>query len=247
MQGAIRTKPTIQLMEPRTKSPAELDATKHSDSDRAIKIKVMLAEDHALVREGLKLLIQAEPGYEVVAETADGTAVEQLVRDVNPDLLLLDLDLPGARGNEIALRLKAQSAAVKIIILTGSLDPASLRQALATGVEGYVIKHEETSELLRAMQAVICGKQYVSKGIADMFDANRAAHSVQSAVSITPREREILGLIASGATNQEISDQLFLSVLTVRTHRRNLMEKLNLRNGAEITAYAVKHGHYHTI
>jgi DNA-binding NarL/FixJ family response regulator len=233
-------------MATRAPSPIELGTTQSRGNDIDKKIKVMLAEDHALLREGLKLLIRAEPGYEVIAETADGAAVEQLVREVNPELLLLDLDLPGARGNEIALRLKSQCASVKIIILTGSLNPESLRQALATGVDGYVIKHEETSELLRAMQAVIAGKQYVSKGIADMFDANRAGHNTQSAGAITPREREILGLIASGATNQEISERLFLSVLTVRTHRRNLMEKLNLRNGAEITAYAVKYGHFHT-
>lgn len=213
--------------------------------DDSTRIKVMLAEDHALVRDGLKLLIRAEPGFVVVAETADGAAVEQLVRDASPDLLLLDLDLPGAHGNEIALRLKAQYGSVKVIILTGSLSPESLRQALATGVDGYVIKHEETSELLRAMHAVISGKQYVSKGVADLFDTNDVGQSVQSAVSITPREREILGLIAGGATNLEISEKLFLSVLTVRTHRRNLMEKVGLRNGAEITAYAVKYGYYH--
>lgn len=207
-------------------------------------IKILLAEDHALVREGLKLLIETEPGLQVIAETGDGAAVEGLVRKFSPDLLLLDLHLPGCHGYEVASRVKAQFSDVKILVLTGSLEPESVGQALAAGVDGYILKHEHTGDLLLAMRAVLSGRQYVSKSIADLFQANGPDRNGGSAVQATPREQKIMCMIARGVSNQDIATILFISVFTVRTHRQNLMEKLNLRNAAEVTAYAVKHGFY---
>lgn len=206
--------------------------------------KILLADDHALVREGLKLLIETEPGLEVVAETGDGAAVEALVRDLSPDLLLLDLDLPGCHGIEVATRIKAQFSTVKILVLTGSLGADSVGQALAAGVDGYILKHENTSDLLHAIRAVIAGRQYVSKSIAALFQENGPERHEGVAVVATPREQEIMCMIARGVSNQDIATILFISVFTVRKHRQNMMEKLSLRNAAEITAYAVKHGFY---
>ena len=208
---------------------------------------IVIAEDHALVRDGLKMLLSTEPGLEVVAETGDGAAVEALVRKLNPDLLVLDLDLPGRNGVDIAAALKADPAvSIKVLVLTGNLKPQSVERALAAGANGYVLKNEDSEELLRAVRAVLAGREYVSKSIAGAFRADRteAGHKGGVAAQVTPREREILSLIARGYSNNDIAELLGISVLTVRTHRQKLMEKLELHNAAEITAYAVKHGFY---
>lgn len=202
---------------------------------------ILIAEDHALVREGLKLLLSLEPDFEVVAETGDGAAVEQLVREFRPDLLLLDLDLPNCHGAKVAESIRAQFSAVRILVLTGSLQPESVRRALSAGADGYVLKREDSAELMQAIEAVLAGKQYVSKVIAAMFeqDSERGIGGFEAA---TPREHEIMCMIARGLSNEEIAVALNRSALTVRKHRQNLMDKFGLRNAAEITAYAIKHG-----
>jgi DNA-binding NarL/FixJ family response regulator len=203
---------------------------------------ILIAEDHALVREGLKLLLSLKPGFEVVAETGDGAAVEQLVREFCPDLLLLDLDLPNCHGAKVAENVRAQSRAVKILVLTGSLQPESVRRALSAGADGYVLKREDSTELTQAIEAVLAGKQYVSKAIAAMFQQQDSERDIDSFEPATPREHEIMCMIARGLSNEEIAVVLNRSALTVRKHRQNLMDKFGLRNAAEITAYAIKHG-----
>ncbi|MEP7154961.1 MAG: response regulator transcription factor [Betaproteobacteria bacterium] len=209
-------------------------------------ISIVLAEDHTLVREGLKMLLSTEPGLQVIAETGDGRAVEALVRKVMPGLLVLDLDLPGRHGVDIAIAVKAEfAAAIKVLVLTGDLRPDSVGRALAAGADGYVLKSEDTEELLIAVRAVLAGREYVSKSIAQAFRADVARRGAgPPAATATPREREIMSLVARGLANNGIAALLGISVLTVRTHRQNLMEKFELRNAAEITAYAVKHGFY---
>ena len=208
---------------------------------------IVIAEDHALVRDGLKMLLSLEPGLAVVGETGDGSAVEALVRQLNPGLLVLDLDLPGKNGVEITAAIKADPdttlKALKILILTGNLKPESVGRALAAGANGYVLKSENTEELLVAVQAVLAGREYVSRQIASAFRADESQRDATS-TPVTPREQEILSLVARGYSNNDIAGLLVISVLTVRTHRQKLMEKLKLRNAAEITAYAVKHGFY---
>jgi DNA-binding NarL/FixJ family response regulator len=209
-------------------------------------IRIVLAEDHALMRDGLKMLLSTQPGFEVVAETGDGTAVEALVRRFSPHLLLLDLGLPGLHGVDIATVLKAGFGdAIKVLVLTGDLQAHSVRQALAAGADGYVHKSEDSAELLQAVHAVLAGRQYVSRNIAAAFlpRTQRVDYAGDTLVA-TPREREIMSLVARGLSNREIAELLAISVLTVRTHRQNLMEKFSLRNAAEITAYAVQRGFY---
>ncbi|MBI1889795.1 MAG: response regulator transcription factor [Burkholderiales bacterium] len=207
---------------------------------------ILIADDHVLVRDALKLLLSMQPGWEVVAETGDGAEVEQLVRQTLPDLLLLDLDLPNCRGEKIAASIRARFDAVKILIITGSLHPESVQRALAAGADGYVVKHGDSTELIHAVEAVIAGKQYVSQGIASLFahQSNAQAFPGDSVEPVTPREQEIMCMIASGLSNEEIAAALNRSVLTVRKHRQNLMDKLGLRNAAEVTAFAIKHGFY---
>lgn len=209
--------------------------------------RILLAEDHFLVREGLKLLFSFESDLEVVGETGDGAVVEQMVRDLQPDLLLLDLHLPGYHGNDISLRIRSQFSAVRILILTGDLQAEAVRQALAAGADGYVIKQEDSSELLLALRAVLAGRQYVSKSIAAIFQQERPESDAMAVEQVTPREREILCMIARGLSNDAIAASLCRSQFTVRKHRQNLMDKLGLRNAAEITAYAIKHGLYEPV
>jgi DNA-binding NarL/FixJ family response regulator len=209
----------------------------------SLNVQIVLAEDHVLVREGLRMLLSKVPGLAVVAETGDGAAVEELVRRTQPQLLLLDMGLPGRSGVEIAAAVKAHAdSQTRVLMLTGDLRPASVRQALAAGADGYVHKSEESGELLQAVQAVLAGRQYVSKSIAAVFQPQPIRTPGGSGA--TPREKETMSLVARGLNNREISELLKISVLTVRTHRQNLMEKFSLRNAAEITAYAVQQGYY---
>lgn len=207
---------------------------------------IILAEDHVLMRDGLKMLLSTQPGFDVVAETGDGKAVEALVRQLRPQLLLLDLGLPGLHGVDIASAIKAEFAgSVKVLVLTGDLQANSVRRALAAGADGYVHKSEDSAELLQAVHAVLAGRQYVSGNIAAAFLPRIArAGDTGDVLVATPREREIMSLVARGLSNREIAELLAISVLTVRTHRQNLMEKFSLRNAAEITAYAVQRGYY---
>ena len=206
--------------------------------------RIVLAEDHVLVREGLKMLLSTQPALQIVAETGDGRAVEALVRDSKAGLLVLDLGLPGMHGVEVAGAVKAAFAdTVKVLVLTGDLAPASVRQALAAGADGYVHKSEDTGELLDAVSAVLAGRQYVSKRIAQVFQPASPAGGAQPGAA-TPREQEIMSLVARGLSNREIAELLEISLATVRTHRQNFMEKFSLRNAAEITAYSVQQGYY---
>ncbi|MDR7308934.1 response regulator transcription factor [Rhodoferax saidenbachensis] len=207
---------------------------------------IILAEDHVLMREGLKMLLSTQPGFEVVAETGDGRAVEALAQQFRPQLLLLDLGLPGLHGVDVAAAIKAEFAeSVKVLVLTGDLQPHSVRQALAAGADGYVHKSEDSTELLQAVHAVLAGRQYVSRNIAAAFLPRPLRSDTGGTEPVaTPRERETMSLVASGLSNLEIAERLFISVETVRTHRKNLMEKFSLRNAAEITAYAVQRGYY---
>ena len=209
---------------------------------------IVIADDHVLVREGLKMLLGAEPDLEVVADTGDGAAVEALVRKLLPGLLVLDLELPGKSGIEVAAAIKADAslAACKVLVLTGNLKAETVSRALAAGADGYVVKSEDADELLRGVRAVLAGHAYVSRQTAGAFAAGGGAVGAgRSALAqITPREKEVLSLVARGYGNADIAGLLDISVLTVRTHRQRLMEKLGLRNAAEITACAVKLGLY---
>lgn len=200
----------------------------------------VLVEDHSLVREALKLLLTVQLGVEVTGETGDGNQALDLARRLRPDLVFLDLELPGSHGLDVVARIKAELPDIKVVILTGALSPRSVNAALAAGADAYVLKREESSELMRAIPHVLAGGSYVSKGLADMVA--QADRPPVKAI-LTPREAEILALIARGLSNQEIADTLALSVLTVRKHRQNLMEKLELRNSAEIAAYAIRNGY----
>ena len=197
------------------------------------------------MREGLRMLLSGQDGFEVVAETGDGEAVQALVHRLLPRLVLLDMDLAGAPGLDIVAAIKAGlGGAVKVLLLTGELQPGALRQALLADADGYAHKSEDGAELLRVVQAMLAGRQHVSRTIAAVFlPRSLRMERAGEAQAATPRQREIMSLVAHGLGNREIAKLLAISVLTVRTHRQNLMEKFRLHNAAEITACAVRRGY----
>ena len=207
-------------------------------------IRVVVAEDHALVRQGISMLLQSAGGFELVAETAQGSEVELLVQFHKPDLLLLDLALSDSSGVEVARKVRRVAPQLRILVVTGNVYPGSVANAFAAGADGFVLKHEQGSELLDAIRTVLAGRHYISPQIAKALgtSASKQAQSPDTSQSLTVREQQIVRLIAKGSSNQEIADALHISVLTARKHRQNVMLKLGLHNGAEIAAYAMKSG-----
>lgn len=207
-------------------------------------IKVVVAEDHALVRQGIGMLLSANGDFQLVGETALGSEVEALVQQHRPDLLLLDLALGDSSGIEVARKVKRAAPLTRILVVTGNVYPGSVTNAFAAGADGFVLKHEQGDELLGAIRAVLAGRRYVSPQVAKAMSASasRSAEGSESSQTLTPREQQIVRLIAKGGSNQEIADALHISVLTARKHRQNVMIKLRLHNGAEIAAYAIKSG-----
>ena len=207
-------------------------------------VKVVVAEDHALVRQGISKLLTATGGFELVAETALGSEVELLVAFHKPELLLLDLALSDSSGIEVARRVKKLAPKTKVLIVTGNVYPGSVANAFAAGADGFVLKHEKGSELLDAIQAVLSGRQYISQQVTKGLESTSNGRTGASGLSqtLTQREQQIVRLIAKGGSNQEIADALHISVLTARKHRQNVMLKLGLHNGAEIAAYAIQSG-----
>lgn len=207
-------------------------------------IKVVVAEDHALVRQGISMLLSARGGFDLVAETALGSEVEILVQFHRPDLLLLDLALSDSSGIEVARKVKRTVPQTRILVVTGNVYPGSVSNAFAAGADGFVLKHEDGLELLEAIRTVLSGRRYISPQVTKALGAS-ATKQVQNAdtsQSLTVREQQIVRMIAKGGSNQEIADALHISVLTARKHRQNVMLKLGLHNGAEIAAYAMKSG-----
>ncbi|RQO34993.1 DNA-binding response regulator [Herminiimonas sp. KBW02] len=198
---------------------------------------ILIAEDHTLIREGLRSLLAHVPDMQIVADTGSGMQVEELLTQHSVDLLLLDLDLPGCHGITLTARIKQQHPHIKILILTGSTDQNSVRQAFAAGADGYLLKLEDSSELLEAIPTVLSNQRYVSKLLGPLTHFQD-----QEDQTVTPREQQILKLVAAGKSSQEIADTLQLSIFTVRKHKQNLMAKLSLHNAVELTRYAMHQG-----
>jgi DNA-binding NarL/FixJ family response regulator len=201
---------------------------------------ILLVDDHRLVRQGVRLLIQHESALQLVGEAGDAKNALALVRDLQPDIALIDLGLPDLDGVEVIRRLPAIAPATRAIALTASLDRRDMDRALAAGARAYVVKHGGGDELIATIKAVLADLS----GIRPALIENQAPPSPDPPPGppLTDREREIAGLIAGGSHNSEIAEALDISVFTVRKHRQNLMAKLALRNAAEIASFAIRHG-----
>lgn len=210
------------------------------------KIRVLLADDHAVLRAGLKLLVNAEPDMEVVAEAADADETLRMARESNPDVAVIDLSMPGG-GLRAVEALPSQCPATRVLVLTMHDDPAYLRSALAAGAAGYVVKKVADKELLSSVRAVHHGATiaFLSNPIGARRGVGAAggpeAGRTHSA-TLSPREREVLVLLARGYTNRQISSQLGVGVKSVETYRSRLLRKLGLKHRADVVRYALATG-----
>jgi DNA-binding NarL/FixJ family response regulator len=209
--------------------------------------RIVIAEDHTILREGLRALLSAEPQFDVVGEAEDGRAAIRLCEDLVPDLVLMDLSMPRMHGLEAIKEIKRQSPDVKIIALTVHKTDEHILATLQAGADGYVLKDATHSELVMAIKNVLKGKRYLSPGVSEKviegyLEGKETLRTRSAWDTLTRREREILKLIAEGYKNKEVADYLCISLKTVEKHRANLMKKLDLHNAAELTAFAVDKG-----
>ena len=208
-------------------------------------MKILLADDHTLVRRGIRALLETQADMEVVGEAAMGTEAVALARALAPDVVLMDIGMPELDGLQATAQIKHTLPNVNVLLLTIHDDANYLFRACSVGAAGYILKGAEVAELMMALQAVQRGEVYLQPAVAKLLVGDylkRGDASQKQIEELTPRQREILALIAEGLTNQQIADKLVLSPFTVATHRQNVMEKLGLHNRVELVRYAIEHG-----
>ena len=202
---------------------------------------VVLADDHSVVREGLRLLLERDGSMEVVAEAGDGDAALRYVRGHKPDVLVLDLNMPGKDSLEVLPEVREVSPHTHVVVLTMQPDPAFARAALQAGASGYILKDAAHEELLRAIEAARTGRTYVDPAVGARL-ASEPVHPPGRPDGISDREAEVLERIALGETNAEVASALQISVRTVETHRAHIQQKSGCTSRSELVAYARKHG-----
>jgi len=209
-------------------------------------MRILIADDHKIMREGLKTLLEKQSGMEVVAETQDGLEAVRLAQEYIPELIIMDITMPGMNGIGAARRIKEICPAAKIIMLSMHADRRYVLEAIKAGAVGYLLKDSAFEELIQAIKTVFKDKIYLSPDITDVLvrefitsenDPNAGAYAVLSL-----REREVLQLLAEGKSTKQTAEKLSISIKTVETHRQQLMQKLNLHSIAELTKYAIREG-----
>jgi len=210
-----------------------------------IPVRVLLADDHALVRAGIRALLQGLEGVTVVAETGNGAEVLELARTHRPDVVLLDISMPGLSGLDVSEQLERELPEVRVVVLSMHANEEYVLQALRSGAAGYMLKDSATAELELALKAVMQGETYlsppISKQVVEGY-VQRVGAEQPASEKLTPRQREVLQLIAEGLSTKEIAYRLELSVKTVETHRAQLMERLQIRDIAGLVKYAIRSG-----
>jgi two-component system response regulator NreC len=214
------------------------------------KIRVLIVDDHAIVRAGLRMLINPQPDMEIVGEASEGPEALRQAREANPDVLTLDLTMPGGGGLKILERLRQACPQTRVLVLTMHEDPSYLRAALAAGASGYVAKSAVDADLLAAIRSVAQGRTFVTMNLSDI-GTHQVLGDQPTHTELLPRphikllssrEQEVLKLLAQGYTNQEVGTRLCLSVKTIETYRARLADKLGLRSRADLTRYALEVG-----
>jgi DNA-binding NarL/FixJ family response regulator len=205
-------------------------------------IKVLLADDHTIVRQGLKLILSSRPDLEVVGEAANGREVLDLAEKLKPDVILMDVAMPELNGIEATRRLHQISPRTKVLVLSMHKEAVYVREILKAGARGYILKDAIDTELVNAIQSVARGDGYISPAISGALLSDYRQNLTDPLDLLSTREREVLQLIAEGKTNKEVATRLNLSVYTVDSHRGKIMEKLNLHSAGELVRFAVKNG-----
>jgi two-component system response regulator NreC len=209
-----------------------------------VATRILIADDHPVLRSGLRVLLEADPGVEVVGEAGTGEETLRLAGELRPDVVLLDIGMPGESGIETARRLKAELPALKVLFLTMHEEEGMLLEALNAGGDGYLIKRADEAEILQAIRVVRRGDVYVHPAMtrALLSQAETTARLQEPVEPLSRREIDVLRLLARGNTNRQIAELLDLSVRTVEGHRANLMGKLGLSSRVELVTYAEEHG-----
>jgi len=212
-------------------------------ADDDASLRVLLVDDHRVVRAGLRMLLESEDGIEVVDEAGDVRDAVFKTRRHKPDLIVLDVRLPDGDGVEAIGRLRAEAPESSVLVLSMEDDPHHVRQAFANGANGYILKDAAETDLLQAVHEVAGGGRYLHPELgARVMQADMAEREKAEADPLSDREHEVLRLLARGHTNQEIAKMLFISVRTAETHRAHIMQKLRLRSRAELVSYALENG-----
>jgi two-component system, NarL family, response regulator NreC len=209
-------------------------------------INIILADDHQVVRKGLRALLSSEPDFSVVGEAGDGLETVQLVEQVQPDILVLDLMMSGINGLEVTRQLSKKGIKTGIVILSMHNNEAYVLEALRSGARAYILKDSPPEELTRAIREVSSGRRYLSSPLTERaieaYTQKTEVKPIDPYEQLTTREREILQLAAQGCTNSDIASRLYISPRTVETHRTNLMRKLGLHNHTQLIQFAIQHG-----
>ena len=211
------------------------------------KVRILLADDHTVMRAGLRALLERQPNLEVVGEAGDGRQTVELASSHVPDVVVLDIAMPNLNGVEATRRMVSKQPTISVVILSMYSDESYVMRALEAGARAYLLKDSAVTDLIRAIEAVSQGKSFFSPKISRIL-AEEYVHALkQKGVAdsyelLTPREREILQLLAEGKTNKEVATSLNISVYTAETHRGNILQKLNLHSSAELVLYAVRKG-----
>ena len=202
----------------------------------------MLADDHTIVRQGLKLILAAQPDFEVVGEAGNGREAAELAEKLKPDLVLMDVQMPDLNGIEATRRMVASNSRIRVLVLSMHKEALYVREVLKAGARGYILKDAIDTELLSAMRSVARGDGYISPAVSGALLTDYREQSSNPLDTLSTREREVLQLIAEGKTNKEVATKLNLSVYTVDSHRGKIMEKLNLHSAGELVRFAMKNG-----
>ncbi len=208
--------------------------------------RIILADDHALFRSGVRRILEEVPGVEVIGEAADGLELLALLKEATPNLVILDISMPKLRGLEAIREIKASHPGVQVLMLTMHKDEEYLSYALSAGASGFLLKQDADPELLKALATIRRGQTYLSPAISEVVpDLLRRPHQPDGTRRevLTHREREILKLLADGKSSKEIGDLLFISLRTVQNHRANIMRKLKVKRTADLIKYAIQKGY----
>jgi two-component system response regulator NreC len=211
-------------------------------------IRLLLVDDHTIIRQALRLLLESSGKIDVVADVPNGRDAIRAVEVHRPDVVLMDISMPGLNGLDATRQIRRAAPATRVIILSGFVAEEQLLEALRAGASGYLLKNADPSELLLAVQTVHRGNRYFSDDVNGSFDVTSLTHAAatpgeaQGRLVLSPREREVLQLVAEGHTNQGIADELYLSVKTVESHKAKIMSKLGVRTRADLVIHAVQAG-----
>lgn len=209
-------------------------------------IRIIIADDHRIVLDGLKSLFDDVKDMECIATADDGKRALDLCQNMNPDIVLMDIDMPVMNGIEATRQLKKDNPEIKVLTLTQHSEKGMIQRLMECGSDGYLLKNIDQEELVMAIRKVIDGQKYFSSEVAASLlssDSNLSGDGVEAAAQMSARETEILKLVASGMSSKEIGEQLFISPRTVDTHRNNLMQKLDIHNIAGLIRFAFKNGY----